>query len=76
MDKPLRVLLIEDSEDDAVLILRELRKAGYTPVSERVETESTMKWLYHLSNGMLSFRIITCQNSALQKPYLFIENAE
>ncbi|HNV19797.1 MAG TPA: PAS domain S-box protein, partial [Rectinema sp.] len=43
MDKPLRVLLIEDSEDDAVLILRELRKAGYTPVSERVETESTMK---------------------------------
>ena len=43
MDKPLRVLLIEDSEDDAVLILRELRKAGYTPVSERVETEYTMR---------------------------------
>ena len=43
MDKPLRVLLIEDSEDDAVLILRELRKAGYTPLSERVETEYTMR---------------------------------
>ena len=43
MDKLLRVLLIEDSEDDAVLILRELRKAGYTPVSERVETEYTMR---------------------------------
>ena len=26
---PLRLLLVEDSEDDALLLLRELRKRGY-----------------------------------------------
>jgi len=35
---PLRVLIIEDSEDDAMLILRQLRKGGYKPVWKRVET--------------------------------------
>ncbi len=35
--RPLRVLLIEDSEDDAVLVLDELRRAGYTPTWERVD---------------------------------------
>lgn len=35
---PLRLLLVEDSEDDAQLILRELRKSGYDAVLERVET--------------------------------------
>jgi len=35
---PLRVLMVEDSEDDAVLVLRELRRAGYDPLHERVDT--------------------------------------
>ena len=41
MSNPLspRVLMIEDSEDDALLIIRELKKGGYNPVSERVEIE-------------------------------------
>jgi len=43
MNKSLRVLLIEDSEDDTLLILRELRKGGYFPVHERAETESAMR---------------------------------
>lgn len=34
----LRVLLVEDSEDDALLVLRELRAHGYEPVVRRVET--------------------------------------
>src|SRR5256885_221333 len=38
MNVPLRLLLIEDSEDDALLILRELKRAGYKPTYERVET--------------------------------------
>ena len=38
----LRVLLIEDSEQDAGLILRELRKAGYSPVHKRVQTADEM----------------------------------
>ncbi len=40
MTMPLRVLLLEDKADDAVLVLRELRRAGYEPDSRRVETES------------------------------------
>ena len=43
METLLQVLLIDDSEDDALLILRELRKGGFHPISERVDTESAMK---------------------------------
>jgi DNA-binding NtrC family response regulator len=40
---PLRVLIVEDSEDDARLVLRELRRGGYEPTSERVDTPETMR---------------------------------
>jgi len=43
MKKPLRVLIVEDSEDDALLILRELRRGGYDPTYERVETPETLR---------------------------------
>ena len=42
MGKPLRVLIIEDSENDALLLLRELRRSGYEPVSERVYTAAAV----------------------------------
>ena len=42
MTTPLRVLLVEDSEDDAQLLLYELRQRGYSPTFERVETAPTM----------------------------------
>ena len=38
MDKPLRVLLVEDSEDDALLLQRELKRSGYAPIMHRVDT--------------------------------------
>ena len=40
--KPLRVLIVEDSEQDAALLLRELQKAGYDAVHKRVETATEM----------------------------------
>lgn len=40
---PLRVLIVEDSEDDALLILRELRKAGFVTDYRRVESLSEME---------------------------------
>lgn len=43
MGIPLNVLIIEDSEDDTLLIVRELRQAGYEPRYERVETAEAMK---------------------------------
>ncbi len=41
--KPLRVLLVEDSKDDALLVTLELRRGGYAPVMERVETGSALR---------------------------------
>jgi putative nucleotidyltransferase with HDIG domain len=38
----LRVLMVEDSEDDALLIIRTLKKGGYDPIHERVETATAM----------------------------------
>jgi phosphoserine phosphatase RsbU/P len=35
---PLRVLIVDDSEDDALLLLRELRRGGYETAHERVDT--------------------------------------
>ncbi len=37
MGKPLRVLLVEDSEDDAELVLDELARGGFEPESHRVD---------------------------------------
>jgi PAS domain S-box-containing protein len=39
----LRVLLVEDSENDAMLLLRELRRCGYQPYSQRVCTPEDMQ---------------------------------
>ena len=43
MGKPLRLLIIEDSEDDTQLLLRELRRGGYAMEFERVETAQAMR---------------------------------
>ncbi|HWD60827.1 MAG TPA: response regulator [Stellaceae bacterium] len=43
MTTPLRVLIVEDSEDDAELLLRNLCRGGFDPVHERVETPGTMR---------------------------------
>jgi len=42
MGKPLRVLIVEDSEDDALLLLRELQRDGYDVEFERVEIAAAM----------------------------------
>ena len=42
MSTPLRVLVVEDSEDDASLIMRELRAGGFDPASKRVDTADAM----------------------------------
>ena len=42
MDRPLKVLVVEDVERDAVLLVRELRRGGYELAYERVETAEAM----------------------------------
>ncbi|MGH3089808.1 MAG: PAS domain S-box protein [Rubrobacteraceae bacterium] len=43
MNERLRVLLVEDSEDDALLLARELKRGGYEPDLERVYTAPAME---------------------------------
>ncbi len=43
MANPIRVLVVEDSEPDARLVIRELRNSGFDPVYERVETPEAMR---------------------------------
>lgn len=43
MGTPLRILIVEDSEDDLFLLLHELRKGGYAPEYASVCTEDAMR---------------------------------
>jgi len=43
MSISLRVLIVDDSDDDAKLIIRQLRNGGYDPKWERVDTAEAMK---------------------------------
>ena len=56
MTKPLRLLLVEDSDDDEALLLRELKRAGYKPVMRRVQTASDL--LATLAPG--AFDVVLC----------------
>ena len=40
---PLKVIFVEDSEDDLILMLRALKKAGYEPCYTRVETHEGLR---------------------------------
>jgi diguanylate cyclase (GGDEF)-like protein len=42
MGTPIRVLIVEDSENDAALIVHELQRGGYDPTVERVDTPNAM----------------------------------
>ncbi len=42
MSKSLRILIVEDSEEDTELLLHELRRAAFDPAFERVDTPAAM----------------------------------
>ncbi|MBI1818963.1 MAG: hypothetical protein HYR81_01375 [Nitrospirae bacterium] len=43
MKKSLRVIVIEDSEDDAILVVRALQAFGYEVSFERVDTAKSLQ---------------------------------
>jgi PAS domain S-box-containing protein len=58
VEKSLRVLIVEDSEDDALLLIRELKQGGYEPLYERVESAETM----HVALQEKPWDIILCDH--------------
>ena len=52
----LRLLMVEDSEDDATLLLREVRRGGFDVAYERVETPEAMQAALEKN----SWDVITC----------------
>src|SRR5215213_1952029 len=84
MARSLRVLLIEDSDDDVQLILRELRRGGYDPQHAVVQTRRTLEaalssqaWDIILSDYNMPLfdamqALETLQASGLDIPFLIL----
>lgn len=84
MGKPLRVLFVEDSEDDVKLLVIELRKGGYDPFYKRVQTPDDLRsslaageWEFLVSDfrmpgfsGMDALAIL--KESGLDLPFLIV----
>jgi formate hydrogenlyase transcriptional activator len=84
MSVPLRVLVVEDSEDDTALLLRELRRGDYEVTHRRVDSPNSMdaatdsdEWdivvcdysMPHLS-GMDALRLQRSKNAEV--PFIFL----
>jgi len=81
---PLRLLLVEDSEDDAALLLRELARGGYEVTHKRVDTSAGMiaamenqKWDLVISdhsmphfNGIDALHLLRAKGSHI--PFIFV----
>ena len=87
MSTPIRVLIVEDQEDDAALMLRELRRAQFEPEYERVETEEELTaalekggWDIVLSDhGLPRFNSLQALNmlheSGLDLPFIIVSGS-
>jgi two-component system cell cycle sensor histidine kinase/response regulator CckA len=84
MGIPLRVLMIEDSEDDAALILRELKRGNYDVYPERVDDPQALEITFGKQNwdliisdfsmphfsGPDALRILRAKGC--EKPFIFV----
>ena len=60
---PLRLLIVEDAEDDVQLLVRQLRHGGYDPTFERVESADGLRSALHRGWELMS-SITPCRGSA------------
>jgi serine phosphatase RsbU (regulator of sigma subunit) len=82
--KPLRVLVIEDSEPDALLLLEELRASGYAPEARRVDNAEDLvdaldkqKWDivfsdHHMPRFSSTEALEIVRSSALDVPFIIV----
>lgn len=82
--KQIRVLAVEDNEDDHVLIMRELRRGGYEAMAERIETRDAMQaalrrteWDLVISDYILprfsgSAALAVMKESGLDLPFIIV----
>ncbi len=85
--RALSVLVVEDSEDDALLIVRELRRGGYEVDFERVDTAADMQaalarrpWNLVIADhampqfcGLAALQVL--KDSALDLPFIIVSGA-
>jgi len=84
VSKPLRVLIVEDSEDDAELLVYQLERNGYDVISQRVDTQITMslalapgEWDiiladYSLPNFSATAALKVLQETGLDLPFIIV----
>ncbi|MDR3573452.1 MAG: HD domain-containing phosphohydrolase [Anaerolineaceae bacterium] len=84
MELPLRVLIIEDSESDAALAIRLMRKAGYEVNYERVETAEELRTAlqrqpwdliisdYHLPRFDGEVALMVLKETGLDIPFIIV----
>jgi PAS domain S-box-containing protein/putative nucleotidyltransferase with HDIG domain len=84
MSSPLRVLIVEDSPDDAQVLAHELRRGGYDPACERVDTAPAMQaalerqaWDLILSDYAMPFfsgpaALEVLKQSGLDVPFILV----
>jgi diguanylate cyclase (GGDEF)-like protein/PAS domain S-box-containing protein len=87
MSTPIRILLVEDSEDDAELLLLELRDGGYEPTYERIDTAPALRaalarggWDLVISDySMPQFNALAAlallRESGLDLPFIIVSGA-
>jgi diguanylate cyclase (GGDEF)-like protein len=87
MSSPLRVLLIEDAPDDALLLVHELRRCGYDPELERVDTHTSMRaaldqqaWDviiadYSLPRFSALAALALCKEREIDAPFIIVSGA-
>src|SRR4051794_11847125 len=86
MTRPLRILILEDCQADALLMLHELREAGFEPDWTRVDTEtdfltqlgqepSVILADYHLPDFDALRALRRLQQQGLDIPFLVVTGA-
>ena len=87
MSQPLNILIVEDSEDDLVFVVRTLKQGGYEVMHERVDTEAGFSaalaeggWDliiadYNLPQFNAVEALILLQKSGLDLPFIIVSGA-